>query len=875
VSRAPRVSVIVNCYNGERYLREALDSVLAQTHADWELILWDDQSTDASAAIFAGYTDPRFRYFRAARHTPLGEARALAIREARGEWLAFLDQDDLWLPDKLALQLALVAAEPGAEPGLVYGRAIRFDASGAERDYDQLHEHGPLPEGDIFPELMRHANFIAVSSAMLLRRAYEETGGIPPEYHVAAEYYLFSAICRGRRARALQNVCCRYRVHDSNLSWSSARRAHEEALRVVESWSEAIAPALLRRRRRIYQTLIGWEELRAGHPLKGALRVVRRGAPGYLLSRPFARAWRAARRRRGPTATPAIGWRETRVRLAQDELRLRAALASGQAPPAIWLRLHPSFLCVWLYRLSHYLLGHGRGLASRLLWQLNLFLTGADIHPRCDLGGGLLILHPVAASLSGHAGRNLTVMARAGIGGELARLDDVGAGPGLASLGDDVVLGSHAGVLGPVRVGRGVSIAAGCIVTKDVPPGSRVLPIDTAGASSPSAAATAPALPAEADPIAWSETRRRLASDRQRLGGRVSLGYICVWLHRVSHFLHRRKRTRLASICWQLNQALTGADIHPRSELGGGLLIPHPAGVTLDGRAGRNLVVLALSGIEPAPPGAGVAVRLPELGDDVELGPQAVVVGGVRVGSGARLGAGSVVREDVPPGATLRSGPVRLQGKSEASASSTPRAVACSGLGHGRLSSLRREVAEDVSRFLRQSDGGRHPAGRARQLSVLLMPGVLSLLVYRCSHALHARGFGRAAAGLGTLNRLAFKLSASPAACIAGGCFLPHPAGIVLDCSAGRELALYSHALCLRLRPPRAGSELEGPRLGDRVRLGVHSAIVGPASAGDDVRVAFRAVLERDAPSGCLVSSRAMRCRVESPAQPSRDSTES
>jgi serine O-acetyltransferase len=345
----------------------------------------------------------------------------------------------------------------------------------------------------------------------------------------------------------------------------------------------------------------------------------------------------------------------------------------------------------------------------------------------------------------------------------------------------------------------------------------------------------------------------------------------------VSHYLHRRKLTRLASLFWQLNQALTGADIHPRADLGGGLLIPHPAGVTLDGRAGRNLVVLALSGIEPAAPASasGPAARLPELGDDVELGPQAVVVGGVRVGSGARLGAGSVVREDVPAGATTRSGPVRLQGKSEASASSPAGGVACSSLGHGGLSSLRREVAEDVSRFLRQSGGGRHAVGRVRRLSVLLMPGVLSLLVYRCSHAFHARGFARAAAGLGTLNRLAFKLSVAPTACIAGGCFLPHPAGIVLDCSAGRELALYSHALCLGLRPSHAGSEPGRPRLGDRVWLGVHSAIVGPASAGDDVRVAFRAVLDRDAPPGCLVSSRAMRCRVESPAQPSRDSTES
>ena len=71
---APLVSVVMNCYNGERYLREAIESVCAQTHQNWEIVFWDNGSTDRSASIAQGHGD-RVRYFRAAQTTPLGAAR--------------------------------------------------------------------------------------------------------------------------------------------------------------------------------------------------------------------------------------------------------------------------------------------------------------------------------------------------------------------------------------------------------------------------------------------------------------------------------------------------------------------------------------------------------------------------------------------------------------------------------------------------------------------------------------------------------------------------------------------------------------------------------------------------------------------------------
>src|SRR5258708_11311434 len=100
----PYESVIMNIRDGAPYLREALDSVLAQPFTAWELIVWDDCSKDDSPKIVAGYSDQRIHYFLSPEDTRLGRARDLAIRQSTGEWLAFLDQDDVWLPRKLEKQ---------------------------------------------------------------------------------------------------------------------------------------------------------------------------------------------------------------------------------------------------------------------------------------------------------------------------------------------------------------------------------------------------------------------------------------------------------------------------------------------------------------------------------------------------------------------------------------------------------------------------------------------------------------------------------------------------------------------------------------------------------------------------------------------------
>lgn len=100
-------SIIVNCFNGEKYLHECLSSILSQSYQYWELIFWDNCSSDSSSSIFNSYGDSRFRYFLAPKHTRLYEARNLALRYCTADIITFLDVDDIWHPDFLTYQSRL------------------------------------------------------------------------------------------------------------------------------------------------------------------------------------------------------------------------------------------------------------------------------------------------------------------------------------------------------------------------------------------------------------------------------------------------------------------------------------------------------------------------------------------------------------------------------------------------------------------------------------------------------------------------------------------------------------------------------------------------------------------------------------------------
>ena len=145
---SPTVSVIMNCFNSAQYLKEAIDSVYAQTYKDWEIIFWDNASTDNSHQIAQSYGE-KLRYFRSQETVNIGKARNLALNKAQGKYIAFLDCDDLWLPEKLEKQIVLFEKNP--KVGLVFCDTILFDDKGNKY---QLYKRNVPFKGRVFRKLL-------------------------------------------------------------------------------------------------------------------------------------------------------------------------------------------------------------------------------------------------------------------------------------------------------------------------------------------------------------------------------------------------------------------------------------------------------------------------------------------------------------------------------------------------------------------------------------------------------------------------------------------------------------------------------------------------------------------------------------------------
>lgn len=282
---APLISIIMNCYNGARYLREAIDSVLAQTYQNLEIILWDNLSTDDSASIFKSYCDERLHYYMAREHAVLGQARNLAVERASGEWIGFLDCDDLWAPDKLEKQVAIIREEDEAL-GMVYGgMRLWIQEEGLKSEWGRSmgayrqQSATRLPEGDIFPELLRN-NFVPLLSSIVRRSAYWSVGGIDPTFKQAEDYDLFVKISDQFKVRAVQEDICCYRVHDTNLSHAQMMDGYQEAIEIVSRYLPAKEA---RSAIRIHQTLFAVSEIKRGGLVRGAKRLLLHGDAYFLV----------------------------------------------------------------------------------------------------------------------------------------------------------------------------------------------------------------------------------------------------------------------------------------------------------------------------------------------------------------------------------------------------------------------------------------------------------------------------------------------------------------------------------------------------------------------------------------------------------------
>lgn len=172
------VSVIIPAYNAERFIRQTLDSVKNQTFRDFEVLVVDDGSTDETAKIVESYSDPVF----CLRKTNGGvsSARNYGIEKARGKYIAFLDADDVWMPEKLEKQVALLESNP--DVGLCYTAAIVVDENSNEKGRIEAKKYDDATEG-----LLLNMNILILSSSFVRKDIVLQTGGFDSEFSTCAD----------------------------------------------------------------------------------------------------------------------------------------------------------------------------------------------------------------------------------------------------------------------------------------------------------------------------------------------------------------------------------------------------------------------------------------------------------------------------------------------------------------------------------------------------------------------------------------------------------------------------------------------------------------------------------------------------------------
>lgn len=218
----PLVSFVVNCYNGEKYLNNCLASILSQTYKNWELIFWDNASVDNSKDVFMSYDDSRFKYFSSSKNVNLGQAREWAVNNCNGEYIAFLDVDDEWIPEKTEIQVTEMLKDDYV---LSYGGVIWIeDKTKKIREIYPKYKSGYLFSNNMFQFDINMPTSMIKRSSLL-----EKKLNFDKNIKASEEYCLFMQLIYKEKVCVINKPIAKYLVRQNSLTnqsisnWSDER----------------------------------------------------------------------------------------------------------------------------------------------------------------------------------------------------------------------------------------------------------------------------------------------------------------------------------------------------------------------------------------------------------------------------------------------------------------------------------------------------------------------------------------------------------------------------------------------------------------------------------------------------------------------------
>jgi len=263
----PAVTAIITTFNRSSFVKEAIGSVLSQSFRDFELLVLDNSSTDDTRSVVESFKDKRLNYI---RHEPLNisQARNLGVRQAKGKYIAFLDDDDLWLPDKLEKQLE-VFEEGDDALALVYGGLLWVDSNGIE-----VGVHKPVLRGRVLTELLLQKDAFtgSASNAMLRKSAVESLGGYDEDVPTGEDLDLYLRLAEKYLTDFTDESVVKVRTHSGPRLGDKLRDAAELELKMMNRYGYVFEQD--RKLRSFYLQKIGGKLVRVGDACGGRKYII-------------------------------------------------------------------------------------------------------------------------------------------------------------------------------------------------------------------------------------------------------------------------------------------------------------------------------------------------------------------------------------------------------------------------------------------------------------------------------------------------------------------------------------------------------------------------------------------------------------------------
>ena len=209
MNNKPIISIIMNCYNGEAFLNEAINSITKQTFENWELIFFDNNSIDKSEKIAKSFKDSRIKYFKSDRLLNLYDARNLAVKKTNGDYISFLDTDDMWTKDKLEKQINFIKKNSNYK--ILYSNYYVL-----KNNEKKIMYKNELPSGFITQKLLDFYG-IGINTAFLDKSIFEQYN-FKKDLNIIGDFDFFIQTSKKFQIGYISDPLTFYRIHENSFT---------------------------------------------------------------------------------------------------------------------------------------------------------------------------------------------------------------------------------------------------------------------------------------------------------------------------------------------------------------------------------------------------------------------------------------------------------------------------------------------------------------------------------------------------------------------------------------------------------------------------------------------------------------------------------